>query len=84
MRWFLAGLAFASVVGLAVATAAIETRNAHRRMRIQQLVDRLDAARIAEIAEQLRYRDATGLRQLVAHWLRLQEQLDRATKGGGT
>lgn len=82
MRWFLAGLAFASVVGLGIATAAIEARNIRARQRIQQIVDRLDAAEISVATERLRLRDATELRELVVHWLRLQELIERRERRG--
>lgn len=77
MRWFLAGLAFAAVVALAIATAAIDARNVHRRQRIQRIAERLEAGRVALVTEQLRFRDATSLSKLVEHWLRLQAEIER-------
>ena len=76
MRWFLAGLAFAAVVALAIATAAIDARNVHRRQRLQWLAERLEASRIALVAEELRFEEATSLRSLVGHWMRLQREIE--------
>ncbi|MEY2982093.1 MAG: hypothetical protein ACO4CT_09610 [Planctomycetota bacterium] len=76
MKWFLAGLAFAGVVALAVATAALEAHNIHRRRAIQEVVDRLDAVRIASVTEELRLRDATRLPELARHWIRLQLRVE--------
>ena len=76
MRWFLAGLAFAAVVALAVGTAAIDARNVHHRHRVQRLADRLEAAQITLVAQQLRFGEATALPNVVAHWLRLQAAIE--------
>ena len=77
MRWFLAGLVFAAVVGLGIATAAIEADNIRRRQRMQRVADRLEAAHVSLIAERLRFRDATRLPRLVRRWLELQARLDQ-------
>lgn len=73
MRWVLAGMAFALVVGLAVGTAAIRAENAHRRAYLQMLSERFADLRVAQEHEWIAWRDATSLPRLVEYWLALEE-----------
>ena len=72
MRWLLAGLSFALLVGLAVATAAINTGNVQARSRIQAIVEQSRAVQIALEAERVRYSLAVAPEELVRHWLALE------------
>ena len=80
MKWFIAGLAFAAIVGLAIATAAIQVGNVHARARIALVAERLDAARIGVEAERIRFRDACRIERLVALWRSFEATL--AERGG--
>jgi len=74
MKWLLAGLCFALLVGLAVGTAAVQATNVQLRARIQQQVDAADAERVALQAERVRFGRETEPARLVAYWLELQER----------
>ena len=81
MRWVIAGLAFAAVVGLAVATAAIEADSVRIRQRMQFAAEWRDAIAVELIADRLDYRRMTELSNLVARWLALQAELDAEVRG---
>ncbi len=75
MRWFIAALAFACVVGLAVATAAIQAGNVRARARLEVLQERIYAVDIELAAERQRWVEITRLDNLVELWLRAEERL---------
>jgi hypothetical protein len=74
MKWVLAGLLFAAVVGLAVTTAAIEVTNVRTRARIQASVDLRQALVIAREAERMRWSQSADPARLTRYWLERQEQ----------
>ncbi|MCC6784695.1 MAG: hypothetical protein IT457_17750 [Planctomycetes bacterium] len=72
MKWFVAAIAFAAVVGLSIATAAIQVGNVHRRARIAAIAERVDASRVAREAERIRFRSAASVDRLASHWHRFE------------
>ena len=78
MKWLFAGLTFAAVVALAVATAAMRAENIDARARLLLLTERIDAARVRLSAERSRCRDATRPEELIRRW---QELIDRRFAG---
>lgn len=78
MRWLIAGLAFAAVVGLAVATASIRVGNVAVRARIQQLEDRIETFAVSTEALRERYRRATRPEDLLRMWRELEEAFREA------
>ncbi|MFO1050978.1 MAG: hypothetical protein U1F36_02030 [Planctomycetota bacterium] len=75
MKWMVAGLAFAAIVGLAIATAAIQVENVRSRARIARLAERLDAARVGCEADRIRFREAARVDRLIALWHRFEDVL---------
>jgi hypothetical protein len=75
MRWFVAGLAFAAFVGLAVATASLRSHNVHARASIQRLTERLEAVHVQLAAERVRFAEATRPDELLRHWRRLEREM---------
>lgn len=80
MKWFLAGLLFAALVGLGVVTAAVQVTNVHRRARIALLVEQLDGSRIGCSAAEDRFREAARVERLIALWQRFEAIMAR--RGG--
>lgn len=72
MKWFVAAVAFAAVVGLSIATAAIQVENVQRRAHIAAVLERADAARIAREAERIRFRTAARVDRLVDLWRKFE------------
>ncbi|MBI5850227.1 MAG: hypothetical protein HZB39_04200 [Planctomycetes bacterium] len=72
MKWFVAAVAFAAVVGLSIATAAIQVENVQRRARIAAVSERAEASRIAREAERIRFRTAARVDPLVDLWRKFE------------
>ncbi|MBK8975352.1 MAG: hypothetical protein IPM29_05465 [Planctomycetes bacterium] len=76
MKWLLAGLAFAAVVGLAVATAAVRAHNIAERAALQRLAERLEGARIEAAGERARLARACELRELIQRWRECRQRIE--------
>ena len=83
MRWVLAGLSFALMVSIAVATAGIQTESVHLRGRIESLTRDVLALRIDY--ERRRASALGGERRevLVRRLRRWTEAVERRRRGGG-
>ena len=77
MRWFLAGLAFTVLVGLAVFTASLKSANVRCQKRLEELV--LDSLSRSIERDRLAHslRQATGREKLALRW---QGHMRRATE----
>lgn len=82
MRWFLAGLAFAAFVAVAIATATVRAENSIRRHAIEQryteVRDRLIEMRRLE-ADLLDHESRERLARL--HWRHLEAEFQRRRMG---
>lgn len=78
MKWLLAAFAFAALVGLAVATAAIQTGNVRLRSKIEQISEHLDAIRVDHAAELERWNAATRRDVLSKTWLEMRARFAEA------
>ena len=74
MKWILAGLCFALLVALAVATAAIRTTNVAIRARLQRTSEQLEARLVSHQRELARHRAASGPAQLRESWAIIVER----------
>ncbi len=68
MKWLVAAITFAALVGLAISTAAIQVDNVKRRARIAALAERVEATRVEREAERIRFRTASRPDRLVELW----------------
>ncbi len=68
MRWFLAGLSFAVLVGLAVATVAVKATNVGTRARLNAIDQRI-LFHTVELARRMHaVREATARERLARAW----------------
>ncbi len=74
MKWFLAGLCFALLVVLAVATAAIRTTNISIRARLQATSELLEGRRVSHQRVLVRFRAVSGPSQLRRNWAIIVER----------
>ena len=70
MRWALAGLAFAALVGLAVATAAVKATNVAARARLQALEQRILFHGVELARRTHAVHEATSAERLARAWRR--------------
>ena len=68
MRWLLAGILFALVIGLTVATAAVKADNVRHRYRLQEIADHREAWLAAYRAELIRRQEFATVEQLDEMW----------------
>lgn len=76
MRWFLCGLAFTGLVGLAVFTVAQRASNVRCRKHIEAAFDQASIQGIEHELLLHRMRQATGKERLAARWIRMTKRLE--------
>ncbi len=74
MKWILAGLCFALLMALAVATVAIRTTNVSIRARLQKAAEELEGRRVSHERVLARYRAVSGPAQLRRNWAIIVER----------
>ncbi|MGE0142390.1 MAG: hypothetical protein AB7I19_03945 [Planctomycetota bacterium] len=77
MKWFLAALAFSSLVALAIVTAAVSHANVKRRAALARLDQRVLAQRVHCEAEAVRFAQASKPEVLCATWRRMEAIMAR-------
>ena len=71
MKWILAGLAFALLVGLAVFTVAMRTKNLAARARIADHNDQIMSLRVERARRELHSRGRVGPAELIKRFREL-------------
>ncbi len=73
MRWGLAGVCFAALVAVTVATAALRARNTAARARIQRLEWRISGCAVEAARRDFAVQAATDAARLARMWRAVQD-----------
>jgi hypothetical protein len=77
MKWIVAGFAFAGLIALAIATAAIRSQNIRTRGRIEQLQRDVVARQFESLRQRSELGNDGGLWRLAARWREMLAAVER-------